>query len=244
MPSNLPNSWSAHYAKLAAANNDDDKLPGKYSLVLPLMTAAGTCHINLVLVPNCVTMLISPSGHVYLLHHAHWDKPMPVYTDGSGNIWTLLGMGDCPPVTTFDHRALAESVQAAVPSGKAMCDAPDVAAFKALVADTDASALGLNCNVVVSLSPSLVYHLFSANKDDPFSANDDPAELGTTIVWTMNTVNPPRGVSMKCLAGHCKASDPSQLIFLLFILREWFGPPQIPFLSDLWKCLWHSPPPT
>jgi hypothetical protein len=182
MSTSLANSWSAHYAKLAAASTDDAKLPEKYSLVLPPSTAAGTCRDNLISVPDCVAMLISPSGRVHLLHHAHWDKPTPVYTEGTNQIWTLLGVGDSPPVATFDHLALAKSVAEPAPSWEAMRDAPDAAAFKALTADTDATALGLACNAVVALSPSLSYHLFSAN-------SDDPAELGATLARAMNTAD-------------------------------------------------------
>jgi hypothetical protein len=132
-------------------------------------------------VPDCVALLVSPSGRAQLLHHAHWDKPTPVYTDGSNNIWTLLGVGD-PPVATFDHRALATIVKATAPSWEAMRDAPDAAAFKALEADTATTALGLTCNAVVSISPSLAYHLFSAN-------SDNPAELGVTLARVMNTAD-------------------------------------------------------
>jgi hypothetical protein len=182
MSTTLANSWSAHYAKLAAASTDDDKLPGKYAMVLPPTTAASTCRDNLVSVPDCVALLISPSGRVQLLHHAHWDKPTPVYTEGSNNIWTLLGVGDSPPVATFDHHALATIVKATAPSWEAMRDAPDAAAFTALQADTTDTALGLTCNAVVSISPSLAYHLFSAN-------SDDPAELGVTLARAMNTAD-------------------------------------------------------
>jgi hypothetical protein len=45
---------------------------------------------NLISVPDCVAILISPSSSFNLLHHAHWDKPMPVYMDGSNTIWTLV----------------------------------------------------------------------------------------------------------------------------------------------------------
>jgi hypothetical protein len=63
MSTTLANSWSAHYyAKLAAASMDDEKLPEKYSLVLPPTAAAGTSRENLVSVPDCISMLISPSG--------------------------------------------------------------------------------------------------------------------------------------------------------------------------------------
>jgi hypothetical protein len=182
MSTTLANSWSAHYAKLAATSTDDDKLPEKYSLVLPPSTAAGTCRDNLISVPDCVALLISPSGRVHLLHHAHWDKPTPVYTEGTNKIWTLLGVGDSPPVATFDHLALAKSVSEAAPSWEAMRDAPDAAAFKALTPDTDAAALGLTCNAVVALSPSLAYHLFSEN-------SDDPAVLGATLARAMNTAD-------------------------------------------------------
>jgi hypothetical protein len=58
MSTTLANSWYAHYANLAAASTDDDKLPGKFCLVLPPNTAAGTCCDNLVSVPDCVAMLI------------------------------------------------------------------------------------------------------------------------------------------------------------------------------------------
>jgi hypothetical protein len=133
-------------------------------------------------VPDCVPLLISPSGCVQLLRHAHWDKPTPVYTDGSHNIWTLLGVGDSPPVATFDHRALATIVKATAPSWEAMQDAPNTAAFIALEADTATTALGLTCNAVVSISPSLAYHLFSAN-------SDNPAKLGVTLARVMNTAD-------------------------------------------------------
>jgi hypothetical protein len=182
MSTTLSNSWSAHYAKLAANSKDDDALPTRYSLVLPPTTAAGTCRENLVSVPDCVAMLISPSGRVHLVHHAHWDKPTPVYTEGSNDIWSLLGVGDSPPVVTFDHLALAKTVAAAAPSWAALRDAPDAAAFTALVADTEDDALGLSCNAMVSLSPSLAYHLFSAN-------SDSPAELGVTLARAMNTAD-------------------------------------------------------
>jgi hypothetical protein len=36
-----------------------------------------------------------------------------------------------------------------------MRNAPDAAAFKALLVDTDATALGLTCNAIISISPSL-----------------------------------------------------------------------------------------
>jgi hypothetical protein len=182
MSTTLANSWSAHYAKLAATSTDNEKLPGKYSLVLPPTTTANTCRENLVSVPDCVAVLISPSGHVQLLHHAHWDKPTLVYTDGSNNLWTLLGVGDFPPVATFDHRALATIAKAPAPSLEAMRDAPDATSFKALAADTATTALGLTCNAVGSLSPSLAYHLFSAN-------SDDPAKLGITLARAMNTAD-------------------------------------------------------
>jgi hypothetical protein len=63
-----------------------------------------------------------------------------------------------------------------------MRDAPDAAAFKALALDTTNTALGLTCNAVVSISPSLAYHLFSAN-------SDDPAKLGITLAHSMNTAD-------------------------------------------------------
>ncbi len=110
MSTTLANSWSAHDGKLMAASTEDDKLPGKYSLVLPPTTNASTCRDNLVSVPDCVALLISPSGRVQLLHHAHWDKPTPVYTEGSNNIWTLLGVCDSPPVNTFHHHPLSTIV--------------------------------------------------------------------------------------------------------------------------------------
>jgi hypothetical protein len=133
-------------AKLAATSTGDDKLPRKYSLVLPPTTATNTCRENLVSVPDCFALLISPSGRVQLLHHAHWDKPTPVYTEGSKNLWTLLDVCDSLPVATFDHRALATIVKAPAPSWEAMRDAPDAASFKALAADTATTALGLTCN--------------------------------------------------------------------------------------------------
>jgi hypothetical protein len=183
MSTNLANSWSAHYAKLAATSKDDDKLPAKYSLVLPPTTAAATCRENLVSVPDCVAMLISPSGRVQLLHHTHWDKPTPVYTEGTNQLWALLGVGDFPPVATFDHRALAKSLaDVPAPSWESLRDAPDAAAFRSLPADTAADALGLTTNAVVALSPSLAYHLFGAN-------SDDPGELGTTLARAMNTAD-------------------------------------------------------
>jgi hypothetical protein len=182
MPPTLANSWSAHYAKLAAASTDDDKLPGKYALVLPPTTAAGTCRDNLVSVPDCVAMLVSPSGRVQLIHHAHWDKPTPVYTEGTDQIWSLLGVGDSPPVATFDYLSFAKTVTTAAPSWAALRDAPDAAAFQALAADDDATALGLSCNAIMSLSPSLAYHLFGAN-------SDSPAELGVILARAMNTAD-------------------------------------------------------
>lgn len=181
MSTSLANSWSAHYAKLAATSKDDDELPTKYSLVLPPATTAGTCRENLISVPDCVAMLISPSGRVQLLHHAHWDKPTPVYTDGSNCLWTLVGIGNFPPVATFDYRALAKAIQdTPVPTWANMRDAPTPAAFKALRAATEATDLPLNCNAVVSLSPSLAYHLFAEN-------SDDPATLGVALARAMNT---------------------------------------------------------
>jgi hypothetical protein len=178
----LANSWSAHYAKLASVSKDDDKLPTKYSLVLPPLTNAQTCRDNLISVPNCVAMLISPSGRVQLLHHTHWDKPTPVYTERSNNLWTLLGVGDSPPVATFNHADLAKPLTAAVPSWESLRDAPDAAAFTALAANTDVTALGLTCNAMVALTPGLAYHLFSAN-------SDDPAKLGTTLARAMSTAD-------------------------------------------------------
>jgi hypothetical protein len=55
-----------------------------------------------------------------------------------------------------------------------------MASFKALVADTDTAVLGLTCNIMVSLSPHLAYHLFSTN-------SDNPSELGTTLACVMNS---------------------------------------------------------
>jgi hypothetical protein len=163
MSSNLlANSWSAYYAKLASASKDDDKLPTKYSQVLPPLTNSKTCHDNLISVPDCVAMLISPSGRVQLLHHAHWDKPTPVYTEGSNNLWTLLGVGDSPPVVTFNHDDLAQRITASAPSWEALRDAPDAAAFTALPAATNLTAVGLTCNAIVSLAPGLAYHPFGA----------------------------------------------------------------------------------
>jgi hypothetical protein len=89
-------------------------------------------------------------------------------------------MGDSPPVATFDHLALAKSAQAATPSLEVIHDALDAVAFKALIADTDATTLGLHCNAVVSLSPILVYHLFSA------ANTDDATELGAPLALAMN----------------------------------------------------------
>jgi hypothetical protein len=121
----LSNLWSAHYAKLAATSKDDDKLSMKYSLVLPRATLAGTCRENFISVPDCVVMLISPSGQVQLIHHTHWDKSTPVYTDSSNSLWTLVGIGNFPPVATFDYRALAKSIQdTPVPTWAAMHDLP------------------------------------------------------------------------------------------------------------------------
>jgi hypothetical protein len=55
--------------------------------------------------------------------------------------------------------------------------------FKALIADTNAMAIGLDCNnTIVSLSLSLAYHLISAN-------SDDPAKLGATLACAMNTAD-------------------------------------------------------
>jgi hypothetical protein len=178
----LANSWSAHYAKLAAASKDDDKLPMKYSRVLPPLTNSQTCRENLISVPDCVAMLISPSGRVQLLHHAHWDKPTPVYTEGSNNLWTLLGVGDSPPVVTFNHEDLSKPITTPAPSWEALCNAPDATAFKALPANTDVTAVGLACNAIVSLASGLPYHLFGAN-------SDDPAELGTTLARAMNAAD-------------------------------------------------------
>jgi hypothetical protein len=127
-------------------------------------------------------MLISPSGRVQLLHHAHWDKPTSVYTEGSNHIWTLLGVGDSPPVATFNHEDLAKPVTAAAPSWEAMRDAPDAASFTALTADIEVDALGLTCNALVALAPGLAYHLFSAN-------SDNPAELGVTLARAMHTAD-------------------------------------------------------
>jgi hypothetical protein len=161
------------------ASKDDDKLPTKYSQVLPPLTNSTTCRDNLISVPDCVAILISPSGRVQLLHHAHWDKPTPVYMEGSNNLWTLLGVGDSPPVVTFNHDDLAKRITASVPSWEALHDAPDAAAFTALQADIDVTAAGLSCNAIVSLAPGLAYHLFGAN-------SDDPAKLGTTLACAMN----------------------------------------------------------
>jgi hypothetical protein len=63
-----------------------------------------------------------------------------------------------------------------------MRDAPGAASFKALVADTATTLLGLTCNVVVSLLPSLVYHLFSENFNNP-------TKLGITLAHAMNTAD-------------------------------------------------------
>jgi hypothetical protein len=182
MSNTLANSWSAHYAKLASASKDDDKLPAEYFLVLPPLTSTQTCCDNLISVPDCVAMLISPSGRVQLLHHAHWDKPTPVYTEGSNNIWTLLGVGNSPPVATFNYADLAKPVTATVPSWESLRDAPDAAAFTAPAADTNVTALGLTCNAMVALAPGLAYHLFSTN-------SDDPTKLGTTLARAMNTAD-------------------------------------------------------
>jgi hypothetical protein len=86
-------------------------------------------------------------------------------------------------VATFDYLALAKSItDVAATSWEAMRDAPDAAAFRAIAADTDATALNLNTNAVVALSPSLAYHLFSAN-------SDGPGELGATLARAMNTAD-------------------------------------------------------
>jgi hypothetical protein len=125
----LANAWSANYAKLAAASTYDDKLPGKYSLVLPPTTIATTCCDSFLSLPDCKFILISPSGRVQLLHHAHWDKPSLVYTDRSNNLWTVLGVGDSPlwpPLTTahkpllsnFDYCTRATIVKAKAPFGR------------------------------------------------------------------------------------------------------------------------------
>jgi hypothetical protein len=157
----LTNSWSAH-----------DKLPGKCSLVLPptTPTSTSTCRKNLVSVPDCFTILISPSGHVQLLYHAHWDKPSPICTDGSNKnlCWTLLGVGDSPHVATFNLGALATIVKAKAPSWKAMHYAPNAESIKT------ATVLGLTCNAVVSILPSPVYHFFL---------------LSITLACSMNTVD-------------------------------------------------------
>jgi hypothetical protein len=163
----LANSWSAQYAKLASGSKDDDKLPTKYFQFLPPLTNSKTCRENLISVSNCVAMLISPSGRIHLLHHAHWDKLTPIYMEGSNNLWTLLGVGDSPPVVTFNHEDLAKHITALAPSWEALFDVPDTAAFTALPVDTDVTAVGLTCNAIVSLAPGLAYHLFGANSDDP-----------------------------------------------------------------------------
>jgi hypothetical protein len=91
-------------------------------------------------------------------------------------------VGDSPPVATFNHEDLAKSVTAVAPSWEAMGDAPNAASFTALAADTGVTALGLTCNAMVALAPGLLYHLFSAN-------SDNPAELGTTLARAMNTTD-------------------------------------------------------
>jgi hypothetical protein len=92
-------------------------------------------------------------------------------------------MGDSPPVATFNHLAYAKSVMEDAPSWVSMCDALDAEVFKVLLSDTNATALGLStCNAVVSHSPSLAYHIFSAN-------SNDPAKLGVTLAFAMNTAH-------------------------------------------------------
>jgi hypothetical protein len=54
-------------------------------------------------------------------------------------------------------------VEKKAPFWEVVRNAPDAAAFKALIADTDETATGLKCNVIVLLLPSLAYHLFSPN---------------------------------------------------------------------------------
>jgi hypothetical protein len=137
---------------------DDDKHPGKYSLVLPPITSATTCHDNLVSsVLDYVTVLISSLGCVHLLHHAYWDNPMLVYRDWSNNIWIILGAGD-PPVATFYHLTLAMLIKANTTSWKAMHDVLDATpSFKAPVVETDPAALSLMLNAMVPLSPSLAF---------------------------------------------------------------------------------------
>ena len=135
-------------------------------MVLPFALTANACREHLVSVPDCVAMLISPSRRVQLLHHAHWDKPTPVYTTGTNSLWTLLGTGDFPPVATFDHQLLAHQVtNVPVPSWEALRDTINSTAFKSLPPDTSPTALKLSCNAVVAISPDVAYHLFQANRD-------------------------------------------------------------------------------
>jgi hypothetical protein len=130
---------------------DDNQLPKKLplsSLQLPALAPVASTW------SPCLAA-ISPSGRVHLLHHTHCaDKPTPVYRDGSNNIWNFLGVGNFAPVANFNHLALAKPVQANMPSGEAMCHAPDMISFKALVADTNATTWGLTCNAIVPFSPS------------------------------------------------------------------------------------------
>jgi hypothetical protein len=182
-PNARANSWSAHFAKLAAIDKDDNSLPAKYALVLPPSTLASTCYENLVSVPNCVALLITPLVRVRLIHHFHWDKRTPVYTSGTDEIWGLLGTSDSPPVVTFDHLNLAKTVQnVPIPSWETLRDAPDAAAFCAQSVDTDASTAKLSCKAVLSLPPSLAYHLFG-------SSLDDPAKLGVILARAINTAD-------------------------------------------------------
>jgi hypothetical protein len=99
MPSTLANSW----------------MP-KYFRVLPPLTTAEICRGNLISVPDCVTMLISPSGHVQVLHHAHWDKSIPVYEEFK-NLWTLqiphaiiAPMGLVKPATINEYDEIIDKV--------------------------------------------------------------------------------------------------------------------------------------
>jgi hypothetical protein len=101
-PRNLNNTHKLLVGTLrqaGRASTDGDKLPRKYSLVPPPTTTANTCRKKLVLELDCVALPISPYGCIQLLHHIHWDKPMPVYIDGSNNLWTL----PWPPLTTVHN---------------------------------------------------------------------------------------------------------------------------------------------
>jgi hypothetical protein len=141
-PNARSNSWSAHFAKLAAILKDNDSLPAKYALVLPPSTLASTCRYNLLSVPDCFALLITPLVRVRLIHHFHWDKRTPIYTAGTDNIWGLLGTGDSPPVVTFYHLDLAKTVQnVPIPSWETLRNAPT--AFRAQSVNTNVSAAKL-----------------------------------------------------------------------------------------------------